>query len=420
MMKNIFKRKATDELENPTKRLKPTYISQSPARNVLQDKNEKNDKNKKQYSITCSFVGDKSTGKSNLLQQLGEKENFSLADGIGQKNGLFEKYHAQLTTRYGNIIEVTDSEAESKEELSRFRTLTYRMTDIFFICFSTVDRYSFDNVRLDWFAEIDHISPDYPIYLIGTKCDLRDSYLENNESDLVVSTEEGRNLKDEIGAIEYIETDICNRENFIKIIKEIGEVMLRQVENEELQKLTKQSYALPFARSKKDDLMSPRENHLKSMNKSQKKKKESIAVLSSKQEKVNNYSLNIDYSSPKFGNACSMLKENKVNAVEAPVQTETTPIMKKTFGKGLFLKQLKKSLFNKQIKNSNTKNIEKQDTNADPSSHIEIAPVNVIRFKDLIFDDNEEDDEDYSESEIDESEEDEEISDLSFSDNEDK
>ena len=129
MIKKIFKRKATEELTNQstTKKLKPTYTPSSPIKT-------KKTAQKIAYTVTCAFVGDKNSGKSNLLCQLGEKEeqrsSFSLPspstdqpiehtdhtevfdkhdertlrltrsitinNEMNVENGLFEKYHAQL------------------------------------------------------------------------------------------------------------------------------------------------------------------------------------------------------------------------------------------------------------------------------------------------------------------------------------
>lgn len=48
------------------------------------------------------------------------------------------------------------------------------MTDIFIICFSTISRASFENVKSKWMPELHKHSPGVPIILIGTKTDIRD------------------------------------------------------------------------------------------------------------------------------------------------------------------------------------------------------------------------------------------------------
>ena len=378
MIKKIFKRKATDELPNqPQKKLKPTYIPSSPI------KQHPSQLQGTEYSVTCAFVGDKNSGKSNLLSKLGEKEEFptdsspltpspSINNDLNTQNGLFEKYYAQLTSRSGNSILVTYNEASTKEEHSRFRTLTYRISDVFFLCFSTVDRNSFDNAKNEWFAEIDLISPDAPIYLIGTKCDLRDKCItDDNERNLyaIVSTEEGELLKDEIGAIKYIETDLFNQSNLLKIIKEVGEVMLRQVESQEaldqMRSQMKASKAKQWANNKMTSPCSPKESHLKAVQHSNRRKKESIAVLPpdhyiDQLPSASDHQMSKENTpnSPLSRSLPSSLKANSsfTKPSPSPSSSNSMPMMEGKGGERISLKKLRKALRKKCARKSKVYN----------------------------------------------------------------
>jgi GTPase SAR1 family protein len=67
------------------------------------------------------------------------------------------------------------------------------------MCFSVVDRTSYENVKNKWADEIKSYIKKPHFLLIGTKMDLRDS------SESSVSRSEGEVLRDEIGAFDYIE-----------------------------------------------------------------------------------------------------------------------------------------------------------------------------------------------------------------------
>ncbi|XP_063443757.1 ras-related C3 botulinum toxin substrate 2-like [Mytilus trossulus] len=82
--------------------------------------------------------------------------------------------------------------------------------DIFLICFSLDDSYSFQNVEYKWIPEIRHHCPFVPFILIGTKLDLR---YENKDAETEPSTQEksfvsykdGYSLSNKLNAAGYIE-----------------------------------------------------------------------------------------------------------------------------------------------------------------------------------------------------------------------
>lgn len=69
-------------------------------------------------------------------------------------------------------------------KLSTIRPMSYARTDVFVICFSLVDLFTFDSVESHWVPEIKIHSPRTPIILVGTKLDLRSDkeFLGNNNS----------------------------------------------------------------------------------------------------------------------------------------------------------------------------------------------------------------------------------------------
>jgi len=71
-------------------------------------------------------------------------------------------------TRFTNYI------FSGQEDFDKFRSLSYPMTDIYLLCFSIDSPTSFENAKNKWYKEISYYSPNVPMILVGTKCDLRE------------------------------------------------------------------------------------------------------------------------------------------------------------------------------------------------------------------------------------------------------
>ena len=248
--------------EETKKKLKPTYLPECPVDTELPDPN---------FSVSCAFIGDSSVGKSTLLSAIAEKVDNS------DNESLFDRYYAQVTSRKGETLHITYCECSAAEEHSRVRSLTYQINQIFFVCFSTVNRSSFEHAMLEWYPELDIIVPDAPIYLIGMQSDLRDQILESGSNTLkktIVTQEEAQELLQQIGGIQYLETKMNDSQMMIKIVKQIAEAMLIQVENQPTKKISWRKQLL----GKNNVCMSPKEMHQREINRS--RKKESVMVLS--------------------------------------------------------------------------------------------------------------------------------------------
>ena len=61
-------------------------------------------------------------------------------------------------------------DTDSDELFARVRAITYKTTDVFIICFSVNRPETFYNVR-SWYAEVNQLSPQSPVLLVGTKTD---------------------------------------------------------------------------------------------------------------------------------------------------------------------------------------------------------------------------------------------------------
>ena len=119
-------------------------------------------------NIKCVVCGDGEVGKTGML--------------ITFTTGTFPTtYIPTVFDNYSHNMRVEGLEiclqlwdTAGQEEYKSLRTLSYPNTDIFIICFSAVSPDSFQNVKEEWLAEIDHYAPEVPRLLVATKIDLRE------------------------------------------------------------------------------------------------------------------------------------------------------------------------------------------------------------------------------------------------------
>ena len=124
-------------------------------------------------AIKIGIVGDGDSGKTSIL--------------IGFTSDVF--YDGYVPTVFDNFAKnlVVDDQpitlrlcdTAGQEEYKKTRPEAYPNTDVFLICFSLVNRLSFDNARVKWYSEVREHCPNVPIVFVGTKLDLR-SHISTN------------------------------------------------------------------------------------------------------------------------------------------------------------------------------------------------------------------------------------------------
>ena len=69
-------------------------------------------------------------------------------------------------------LNIFDNAASCVEDRPKLRQLCYPNTDVFLVCFSTIDRASLDAVASAWLPDIKKHEPARPVLLVGLKSDL--------------------------------------------------------------------------------------------------------------------------------------------------------------------------------------------------------------------------------------------------------
>uniref|UniRef100_A0A453EI12 Uncharacterized protein n=1 Tax=Aegilops tauschii subsp. strangulata TaxID=200361 RepID=A0A453EI12_AEGTS len=66
-----------------------------------------------------------------------------------------------------------------------------------------------------WMPELRRYAPGIPVLLVGTKLDLREdrAYLADHAADSIITTEQGEELRRQIGAVAYIECSSKTQRN---------------------------------------------------------------------------------------------------------------------------------------------------------------------------------------------------------------
>jgi len=166
--------------------------------------------------VKVVVVGDGAVGKTSLL--------ISYATGEFPKDyvpTVFENYTAKMK-RDDEPILLHLWDTAGQEEYDRLRPLSYPGADILLLCFSTISRQSFNNIKEKWAPEVKHYVPTVPTFLIGTKVDLREERAPDPNTLKVdpITTDEGKGFSKEIGAALYLEISSKTGKGVQEVFKE--------------------------------------------------------------------------------------------------------------------------------------------------------------------------------------------------------
>jgi len=127
---------------------------------------------------------------------------------------VFDNFSANVVVD-GNNVNLGLWDTAGQEDYNRLRPLSYRGTDVFLLAFSLISKASYENVSKKWIPELKHYVPSVPIVLVGTKLDLRDDkqFFSDHPGAVPITTAQGEELKNQIGAVAYIECSSKTQQN---------------------------------------------------------------------------------------------------------------------------------------------------------------------------------------------------------------
>ncbi|KAM7476232.1 hypothetical protein LguiB_023475 [Lonicera macranthoides] len=173
--------------------------------------------------IKCVTVGDGAVGKTCLL--ISYTSNTFPTDYVPT---VFDNFSANVIVD-GQTVNLGLWDTAGQEDYNRLRPLSYRGADVFILAFSLISRPSFENISKKWVPELRHYAPLVPIVLVGTKLDLRENkqFLMDYPGACTISTEQGEELKKQIGAVAYLECSSKTQQNVKSVFDASIKVVLQ-------------------------------------------------------------------------------------------------------------------------------------------------------------------------------------------------
>ncbi|GLT39659.1 hypothetical protein SLA2020_138390 [Shorea laevis] len=173
--------------------------------------------------IKCVTVGDGAVGKTCLL--ISYTSNTFPTDYVPT---VFDNFSANVMVD-GQTVNLGLWDTAGQEDYNRLRPLSYRGADVFILAFSLISRPSYENISKKWVPELRHYAPSVPIVLVGTKLDLREDrqFHSDYPGACTISTEQGEELKKQIGALAYIECSSKTQQNVKAVFDAAIKVVLQ-------------------------------------------------------------------------------------------------------------------------------------------------------------------------------------------------
>ncbi|KAF5474478.1 hypothetical protein F2P56_006373 [Juglans regia] len=174
--------------------------------------------------LKCVTVGDGAVGKTCML--ISYTSNTFPTDYVPT---VFDNFSANVVVD-GSIVNVGLWDTAGQEDYNRLRPLSYRGADVFLLAFSLVSKASFENIsKKQWIPELKHYAPNVPIILVGTKLDLKEDklFLADHPGATPITTAQGEELKNMIGAVVYIECSSKTQQNVKAVFDSAIKVALR-------------------------------------------------------------------------------------------------------------------------------------------------------------------------------------------------
>lgn len=159
--------------------------------------------------IKCVVVGDGAVGKTCMLYSY--IENKFPTDYMPT---VFDNYSANVPVD-GKLINIGFWDTAGQDDYERLRPLSYKDANVVIVCFSLLNKASFDNVPTKWMDELKEHAPTAPVVLVGTMLDLKqnENYLKERPGTVIITPQEGEDMKNKINAYRYIECSALTQQN---------------------------------------------------------------------------------------------------------------------------------------------------------------------------------------------------------------
>lgn len=169
------------------------------------------------FPMKLVVVGDGAVGKTSML--LCYTTNTFPTDYMAT---VFDNYAVNVPISDNRTVNLSLWDTAGQDEYAQFRPLSYADANGFLVCFSLVDKESFDNVASRWAKELRQNKElkNLPLILVGTKLDLRAKGGRTGgdaSSQGIVTTEMGEKMGKKIGAKAYVECSALTQDNLKKV-----------------------------------------------------------------------------------------------------------------------------------------------------------------------------------------------------------
>ncbi|XP_066911420.1 uncharacterized protein [Clytia hemisphaerica] len=176
------------------------------------------------------FGGDGSAGKTTMFHYYYKGEIHPNYTPVKYECSLGYKVYTYKKSGKKILIAYDDHEGGG-EDWKLCNHYGYELADVVVLCYTIGWRYSFEEIENYWHSFVQKYAPKAAIILCATKIDLRNDQefikqLKNEQNDKLVTTLEGKQLADKIGALGFYECSTYNEEGVKEVFEAAAEATM--------------------------------------------------------------------------------------------------------------------------------------------------------------------------------------------------
>ncbi|CAD25072.1 RAS-LIKE GTP-BINDING PROTEIN (RHO subfamily) [Encephalitozoon cuniculi GB-M1] len=183
-------------------------------------------------SKQLTIIGSATCGKTSILTRH-VKRTFGTEISPTVFNSVSNTYKHK-----DHVIELRLWDTAGQDEYARFRHLALPSADYIMIVYAVDDRSSYAEVKNSLVGQVREKAPQAKYFLVGAKTDLREDSARLEElarnGDSPITTSEGLELSQSIGAMGYFECSAKNNVGIDEIFEKISEYALRAQQKESM------------------------------------------------------------------------------------------------------------------------------------------------------------------------------------------